>query len=68
MANFKITINKTDNSFCAKRKGNPKFFADAFIHENEEYFLLMNGVNLVFTSTDKTENYFKEHIVLVKRN
>ncbi len=66
MAKFSITLNKIDNSFSAELSNNSKFYADAFIQEDEKYFLLMNGVNLSYTSIEKAEN-FRKTINLYKK-
>nr|WP_319572703.1 asparagine synthase-related protein [uncultured Draconibacterium sp.] len=56
MAEIAIEIDRKGKHFMAEIVGDIKFYADTFIFENDDLFLLMNGVNLSFSTSNKQEN------------
>lgn len=59
MPELNLTIFKQGHGFKAELKGHNKFYGDAFKKENEEFFLMLNGVNFQFHSTDLNLNFEK---------
>ena len=51
---MKLIINTND--FYSKLKGKPKFYADAFIYDDERYHIIMKGVNYKFRGTKRDDN------------
>jgi len=56
MATVNLRISLRDGSFTGLLEGDNKFPADAFTHDDKDFFLLLNGVNLKFTGIEKREN------------
>ena len=54
---MRLLINRTDCSYEASKTGHNKFEGDNFIVDNENYFVLISGVNLRFTSKSIETNY-----------